>query len=51
MRFAAPIMVALVVVPAVLQAPGDSGLGASNCSYLAREQCRATVGAALVEFV
>ena len=36
-------MVALVVVPAVLQAPGDSGLGASNCGFLTIEQCRATV--------
>ena len=43
MRFATKIMVALVVVPAVLQAPGDSGLGASNCGFLTIEQCRATV--------
>ncbi|MGA8389914.1 MAG: DUF3551 domain-containing protein, partial [Pseudolabrys sp.] len=43
MRFATKIMVALVVVPAVLQAPGDSSLGASNCGFLTIEQCRATV--------
>ena len=44
MRFATKIMVALAVVPAALQAPGDSGLGATNCGFLTIEQCRATVG-------
>ena len=44
MRFATKTMVALVVVPAVLQAPGDSVLGASNCRFLTIEQCRATLG-------
>ena len=43
MRFATKTMVALVMVPAVLQAPGDSVLGASNCGFLTIEQCRATV--------
>jgi hypothetical protein len=43
MRFATRIMVALAVVPAALQAPGDSGLGATNCGFLTIEQCRATV--------
>jgi hypothetical protein len=27
----------------MLQAPGDSGLGVSNCGFLTIEQCRATV--------
>jgi hypothetical protein len=43
MRFATKIMVALAVVPAALQAPGDSGLGATNCGFLTIEQCRATL--------
>ena len=43
MRFATKIMVALVVVPAVLQAAADSGLGATNCGFLTIEQCRASV--------
>jgi hypothetical protein len=43
MRFATKIMVTLVVVPVVLQAPSDSGLGATNCGFLTIEQCRATV--------
>ena len=43
MRFATKIVVTLVVVPAVLQAPGDSSLGASNCGFLTIEQCRATL--------
>ena len=43
MRFATKIMVALAVVPAALQAPGDSGLGATNCGFLTVEQCRATL--------
>ena len=43
MRFATKIVVTLVVVPAVLQAPGDSGLGASNCGFLTIEQCRVTL--------
>ena len=43
MRFAIKILVALIVVPAIVQAPGDSALGASNCGFLTIEQCRATV--------
>ena len=43
MRFGTKIMVALAVVPAALQAPGDSGLGATNCGFLTIEQCRATL--------
>jgi hypothetical protein len=43
MRFATKTMVVLVVVPAVLQAAGDSGSAATNCGFLTIEQCRATV--------
>jgi hypothetical protein len=43
MRFATRIMVALAVVPAALQAPGDSGSAATNCGFLTIEQCRATL--------
>lgn len=43
MRFATKIMVALAVVPAALQAPGDSGSAATNCGFLTIEQCRATL--------
>jgi len=43
MRFRTKVMVTLVVVPAVLQASGNSGLGASNCGFLTLEQCRASV--------
>ena len=28
---------------ALLQTPGDSGLGATNCGFLTIEQCRATL--------
>jgi hypothetical protein len=43
MRFATKIMVALAVVPAALQAPGNSGSAATNCGFLTIEQCRATL--------
>ena len=43
MRFATRIMVALAVVPAALQAPGDSGSAATNCGFLTIEQRRATL--------
>ena len=43
MRFATKIMVALAVVPAALQAPGDSGSASTNCGFLTIEQCRATL--------
>jgi hypothetical protein len=34
MRFATKVMAALVLVMALLQAPGDSGLGQVNCGLL-----------------
>ena len=43
MRFVTKAMAALVLVTALLLAPGDSGLGATNCGFLTIEQCRATV--------
>ena len=43
MRFATMILVALVAVPAFVQAPTDSALAATNCGFLTIEQCRATV--------
>ena len=43
MRFATKIMVTLVVVPVVLQASSDSGLGQTNCGFLTIEQCRASL--------
>jgi hypothetical protein len=42
MRFATMILVALVAVPAFVQAPTDSALAATNCGFLTIEQCRAT---------
>ena len=42
MRFATKILVALVAVPVVVQAPTDSAFGATNCGFLTIEQCRAT---------
>jgi hypothetical protein len=43
MRFVTKAMAALVLVTALLLAPGDSGLGQTNCGFLTIEQCRATV--------
>jgi Protein of unknown function (DUF3551) len=43
MRFGTKVIAALVMVPVLLQATGDSALGASNCGFLTIEQCRATV--------
>jgi|GEM_PF-552436 hypothetical protein len=43
MRFVTKVSVVLVMVSALLQAPGDSGLGQTNCGFLTLEQCRATV--------
>ena len=44
MRLVTKVMATLVLATALLQAPGDSGLGGSNCGFLTIEQCRATVG-------
>ena len=41
MRFVTKVVAALALVTA--QAPGDSGLAASNCGFLTIEQCRATI--------
>ncbi len=49
MRFVSKVSVVLVMVPVLLQATGDSALGASNCGFLTIEQCRAT-SAASVDF-
>jgi hypothetical protein len=43
MRPVTKVMATLVLATALLQAPGDSGLGASNCGFLTIEQCRASV--------
>ena len=43
MRLVTKVMATLVVATALVQAPGDSGLGASNCGFLTIEQCRATL--------
>ena len=43
MRFGTKVVATVLVATALLQAPGDSGLGASNCGFLTIEQCRATV--------
>jgi hypothetical protein len=43
MRFVTKVMASLVLVAALLQAPGDSALGQVNCGFLTIEQCRATV--------
>ena len=43
MRFETKVIAALVVVPALLLAPRDSSLAATNCGFLTIEQCRATV--------
>jgi hypothetical protein len=42
MRFVTKVL-ALLVLAAGLQAPGDSALGQVNCGFLTIEQCRATV--------
>ena len=42
MRLVTKVMATLVLATALLQAPGDSGLGGSNCGFLTIEQCRAT---------
>ena len=43
MRFVTKVTAALVLVMALLQAPGDSGFGQYNCGFLTIEQCRASV--------
>ena len=43
MRLVTKVIATLVLTTAMLQASGDSGLGASNCGFLTIEQCRATV--------
>ena len=43
MRLVTKVMATLVVATALVQAPGDNGLGASNCGFLTIEQCRATL--------
>ena len=43
MRLVTKVISTLVLTTAMLQASGDSGLGASNCGFLTIEQCRATV--------
>ena len=43
MRFVTKVTAVLVLVMALLQAPGDSGFGQVNCGFLTIEQCRATV--------
>ncbi|MGB8513316.1 MAG: hypothetical protein WCE24_11070, partial [Pseudolabrys sp.] len=44
MRLVGKVMATLMLATALLQTPGDSGLGGSNCGFLTIEQCRATVG-------
>ena len=34
MRLVTKVMATLVLATALLQAPGDSGLGATNCGFL-----------------
>ena len=43
MRFLKKVMAALVLATAMLHAPGNRSLGATNCGFLTIEQCRATV--------
>ena len=43
MRLVGKVMATLMLATALLQAPGDSGLGATNCGFLTIEQCRATL--------
>ena len=43
MRLVGKVMATLMLATALLQTPGDSGLGGSNCGFLTIEQCRATV--------
>jgi hypothetical protein len=42
MRFVTKVTATLVLATALLQAPGDNGLSATNCGFLTIEQCRAT---------
>ena len=46
MRFLKKVMATLVLAMALLHAPGDGSLGATNCGFLTIEQCRATVSGA-----
>src|SRR6516225_2153604 len=43
MRFLKKVMATLVLATAMLHAPGNRSLGATNCGFLTIEQCRATV--------
>jgi hypothetical protein len=43
MRFATKVIVTLALVAVLLQAPGDIGLGQTNCGFLTIEQCRASL--------
>ena len=43
MRFLKKAMAALVLAAALLHAPGNRSLGATNCGFLTIEQCRASV--------
>ncbi|MFZ0347904.1 MAG: hypothetical protein WAM03_07150 [Pseudolabrys sp.] len=43
MRLVGKVMATLMLATALLQTPGDSGLGATNCGFLTIEQCRATL--------
>ena len=43
MRFLKKVMAALVLATALLHAPGNRSLGATNCGFLTIEQCRASV--------
>ena len=43
MRFLTKVIATLVLMTALLHAPGDSRLAATNCGFLTIEQCRATV--------
>jgi hypothetical protein len=43
MRLVGKVMATLMLAMALLQAPGDSGLGQTNCGFLTIEQCRASL--------
>jgi hypothetical protein len=43
MRFMKKVLAALVLATALLHAPGNRSLGATNCGFLTIEQCRASV--------
>ena len=43
LRFLKKVMAALVLAAALLHAPGNRSLGATNCGFLTIEQCRASV--------